>query len=213
MEERYYVWLHESFISNSSFSIKRFCCLSSCIVFLSVLPLPIGSICSGEDEFISARIRCQPRSLASAFMLISLLGYLWPAWTQANLPLYFEILSAHNVWASWKIYCIIFNFRAIIYCCLCQEHVVLTLVLATHHKFSGILTLFHFWICHIVTCGNLSVFYVPVFQSACWVFGCHPVRPVSKCATDSETCEMEDVTLTTHRTGLNNRSHYDTIYV
>jgi len=65
--KRYYVWSHESFNSYSSFSLKLFRCLSSCIMFLSTLPLPSGSICSDEDEFISARIRCQPRSRAVCF--------------------------------------------------------------------------------------------------------------------------------------------------
>lgn len=58
---------HESFISNSSSSLKLFCCFSSGIVLLSALPLSIGSIDSSEDEFISARILCQLRSRAVCF--------------------------------------------------------------------------------------------------------------------------------------------------
>lgn len=106
----------------------------------------------------------------SAFMLISLLGYLWPAWTQAIPPLHFEMLSARNVWASFKLYCIRFIFGAIIYCCWVR--VVLALILGTHHKLSGILKLFHFWICRFVTCGNLSAFYVLAFQSVIYQWVC-----------------------------------------
>lgn len=124
--------------------------LNSSVVFLVVLCFSALCLCPSTAYAVEKMNSYQLASDAnrgasrSAFMLISLLGYLWPAWTQANPPLYFEMLSAHNVWASWKLYCVRFNFRAIIYCCLCQECVVLAHVLATHHKFSGILKLFRF---------------------------------------------------------------------
>lgn len=101
--------LTQAFLLNGSVVFLVVLCFSA----LYICPSAAYAVKMNSYQLASAANRGASRS---AFMLISLLGYLWPAWTQANPPLYFEMLSAHNVWTSWKLYCVRFNFRVIIYC-------------------------------------------------------------------------------------------------
>lgn len=153
-------------ISNSSSSLKLSCCLCSCIVFLSVLPLPIGSVCSSEDEFISTCILCQLRSSAACFNAhLPILGYLWPAWIHASPPLYFEMLSACNFWASFIV--LDCTFKLIIYCFLRQD--VLCWLWYMNWVASSCFA-FDCVICHL---WDLVCLLCPGFL-ACYMFGCHP---------------------------------------